>query len=851
MDEAVTRRYHDYVRQRAALLDQPADLALGFRFRAAKELVNNGRALGAATHADVFAALVRQHYGYDPLDSGAVRVRVLPARSLQDYADVAPFCLGPFLFYRAMAERIGGGDASRAADLFALAFDVLKHAVVVAPEYAQEAAALVWIAAMEFGSALLSAERREESIVVFDTIPTQAATVSDSLGFATPYVEARTAFERAVALLQLGIYPEAIAGFAEAMAKPAADADSRAHGRRLLLEAANILYTRGSPAAAGSLATGAAAPGESLLIWENGEPVETSCPICNIAGSKTFRVRSLQALHAAEAAACAHHPLDFLACPDCDSVFPHPFAQPGYEDDFGYPDYSRLYAQLWAGIEFMVRPLIAVHCIHPVHSFVDVGCGFGYTVDFARRMFGAQALGLDPSAYARDGAHALGVKILPTYMSDEALPNGMQADLLFRSEVIEHVEDPAGFIRMLRGHLRQGGVLALTTPDAGCITPRHPTPAILLALFPGFHRQIFSEKALTAMLHEAGFAHVRVIPFEHRLVSFASDDAAVLNITLEPDHETYIAYLEVLAANRDPACADVRQGALYKLLAQYVSLGDWPHAEAVLAAAKEVLQQDHRLSFAEPEDVSARLRHITRLPDLPAALPYWLPFGLYFAGMLLLNGRDDAVGAQRLFSASHSAIAEAIRLGLVAEAPLYWQAVLHEGIAALVAGDNAGAEAVLDRIISAEKAMPATLQPAELGSATVARAYVQRGVARHRQARPVQAAADFGRALDAAPLLPEAKADMALDLLREAADVIAGHGESDRAGLHPQPRERSPQNAAIESNRAALNTQLAERDREIADLKRVLDAMKLSRNWRVTAPIRKMTGGIRSWYSEN
>jgi hypothetical protein len=55
VDEAFTRRYRDYVRQCAALPDQPADLALGFRFRPTKELVNNDHALGAAAHAEAFA----------------------------------------------------------------------------------------------------------------------------------------------------------------------------------------------------------------------------------------------------------------------------------------------------------------------------------------------------------------------------------------------------------------------------------------------------------------------------------------------------------------------------------------------------------------------------------------------------------------------------------------------------------------------------------------------------------------------------------------------------------------------------------------------------------------------------
>jgi SAM-dependent methyltransferase len=245
--ETLSRRYLDYLLERAAFPDQPADLAFGFRFRAMKELVNHGRVLEAAPHAHAFAALVQKIYGYDPFDSAAIATRVLTVSSFQEYQDVAPFSLGPFLFYKGMAERVRGGDALHAAGLFTLAFDVLKHAVAVAPELAQEAASLVWICLMEKGCALLCAERREEAIAVFDAIETETANSFEMLGLVPPYVAARTAFERAVALLQLAKYPQAIAGFADAMARPAGTAEMRANAHRLLAEAADILHRQACP----------------------------------------------------------------------------------------------------------------------------------------------------------------------------------------------------------------------------------------------------------------------------------------------------------------------------------------------------------------------------------------------------------------------------------------------------------------------------------------------------------------------------------------------------------------------------------------------------------------------------
>ncbi|HTV27775.1 MAG TPA: class I SAM-dependent methyltransferase [Xanthobacteraceae bacterium] len=840
--EIPTQRYHDYLVLRAKMPDRSADLTLGFRFRAIKELVNKGRMFGAAAHTDAFVALVHQVYGYNPLDAAALRARVLSARTRREYAEVAPFCLGAFLYYRAMAECLSGEDTLRGADLLGLAFEVLRHEVSIAPQDTREEASLVWLAAMERGCVLLSAGRREEAIAEFDTIPTEAARASDVLGWVAPGVKARVAFERAVAHLQLGRYAEAISMFADAMAKRGAAADRRAHARRLILEAADILCARESASiAATSFTKGAAPDASGLLIWKDAKPA--GCPICGTAESKSLGIDGFCGVHALDGEMPGRRPLDIQPGPVCDNVSPHPFAQASCETDFGHLDYSRLYAQLLVDIEFMIRPLIAAHRLRPIHNFVDVGCGFGYTIDFAQRVFSARALGLDPSALAQNGARAFAIKILPDYLSEEPLPGEMQADLLFCREIIDHVEDPASFVRMMRGHLQPDGVLVLMTSASEGVMPRRPIPAVVASLRVS-HQQVFSADAVADLLRRSDFAHVKVIVFEHRLLAFASDDATVLNATLEPDHRAYIAYLEALAADRGSASTDVRQGALYKVLAEYVSLGDWAQAETVLASAEEVLQQNCGLSFAAPEEVPARLVSITRLVDLPLVLPYWAPFALYFAGMLLLNGRGDAVGARRLFSAAHCAIAETNRLGLPAEPQIYWKALLYDGIAALVVGDTAAAEAVFDRIVAAAEELPATLRLTELEPATLARACVQRGVARFRLENMVGAAADFGRALDAAALLPAAEAKMVRELLYEAANKLAGLSENERAEFDTVEERDGVisdlKRTVGERDRAIieLNQQVTKCNHEIADSRVAMEALLHSRSWRITSPIR-------------
>jgi len=211
--------------------------------------------------------------------------------------------------------------------------------------------------------------------------------------------------------------------------------------------------------------------------------------------------------------------------------------------------------------------------------------------------------------------------------------------------------------------------------------------------------------------------------------------------------------------------------------------------------------------------------------------------------MLQLNGRGDPAGARRLYRAAYVAIAGAMRLGVVAQTAIYWQAVLNDGIAALIAGDSAGAEAVFDRILAAANKLPPELEFTELEPATVARAFAQRGVARSRQDNLVGAVADFARALDAKPLLPSAEARMALNLLCEAADSIRAAGNARFRAERMSEREREIE--TIVKERAEFALRLAEREKEVASLTRAIDELKCSRSWRLTAPIRKVTTELR------
>lgn len=445
------------------------------------------------------------------------------------------------------------------------------------------------------------------------------------------------------------------------------------------------------------------------IRWNDGGRAEIACRACGASSVMSHVVTTPHTVH-------GKPDVDFYLCPVCFSVNAIIEKFTDYDEDGSFseePAFVRHYLQVGAGIDSMIR-LLQRSNAEPGSTMIDVGCGFGFTVDFWNWAKGGGGCGVEPSLYGRLGQSVLDASISTEYLANAAQLNSRRYDRVLSSEVIEHVDDIAGFIAELRGVLAPGGVMILTTPNAEFIRPENTWSVVIAALSPGLHRVLFSRAALERALHEAGLMHVEVTCHGQQLIAFASDIPFKLSVNPEAERSEYNDYLR--ASIKKQRNGDLTMGFLFRYLEEQVNLGRLQEAREAWDPLCEMVRAMYNLNLRDLDEVRQRLNKAWDFEEYVGQVPVFLSAALYYAAMATLNGQDFLTDAKTGFMAAADAAEHEFSTApsfAQKAASIYWWARIHVAVAAIQTSDHATAQRELQLLLDARLDVSAPLRPSQ------------------------------------------------------------------------------------------------------------------------------------------
>jgi SAM-dependent methyltransferase len=157
-----------------------------------------------------------------------------------------------------------------------------------------------------------------------------------------------------------------------------------------------------------------------------------------------------------------------------------------------------------------VRRILALLGSRPQHArLLDVGCSSGAFLMTARKL-GLETAGVEPSPEAAETARRAGLNVFTGFLEAACFPDA-SFDAVTLIEVIEHLRHPRSLLAECRRVLRPGGILLVTTPNAGSWTAR-----VMGSRWCGFsltamggHVSLFSPRSLRMIAERSGFAVAR------------------------------------------------------------------------------------------------------------------------------------------------------------------------------------------------------------------------------------------------------------------------------------------------------------------------------------------------------
>lgn len=292
-----------------------------------------------------------------------------------------------------------------------------------------------------------------------------------------------------------------------------------------------------------------------------------------------------------------------LRCPACTCGFYADQSVSDYGDEGMSAESTTYFLQQGAAVGIFADILAHIQK-PPGATYVEIGCGFGFGLDVAYHAMGWSARGMDPAELSVVGRRMLGVDITPAYFDPTTVPSG-SCDVVMATEVLEHLPDPANFLRDIRRGLKPDGIAVLTTPDIAAVQPAIAKPVLSATLTVGLHLILQSARSLEFLLRQAGFTHVSVRSDGWKLIAFAACMPLVLQEDARARQAIAIRYLTDRSAQRAEA-DDLYFGFAGRAFVEAVSAEDSIAAARIWQDLAPRLRSRYRIDVDTIETAIAR-----------------------------------------------------------------------------------------------------------------------------------------------------------------------------------------------------------------------------------------------------
>jgi 2-polyprenyl-3-methyl-5-hydroxy-6-metoxy-1,4-benzoquinol methylase len=224
---------------------------------------------------------------------------------------------------------------------------------------------------------------------------------------------------------------------------------------------------------------------------------------------------------------------DLYKCPNCKLVFVYPIPEAknladelysyesGYMSNRARQDLAKDREQKRVSLVFeeFQKQL-------PNGTMLDVGSGNGQMMYWAKAR-GINSKGVELNRRTAERAREYGFEVFNGFL-EEAPYEKNYFDYIFLGEIIEHVVDARGFIKVCSQFLKAGGLIGITTPNIDC--PWSNTTFLYYKYFkipwssvtPPYHLNQFNSHNLDLLMKQEGFdpvltKYLRIPPLKYEL----------------------------------------------------------------------------------------------------------------------------------------------------------------------------------------------------------------------------------------------------------------------------------------------------------------------------------------------